>query len=71
VNDDYSLEFAMPLIGALQHVAHYIQVKKAVNTFLLHCSKNTYLLLIYLKTTVCLFSGDPVLRHERLANSAE
>jgi hypothetical protein len=61
----------MPLIGALQHEAHYIQVKKAVNIFLLHCSKNTYPLLIYLKTTVWLSSDCPVFRLERLAKSVE
>jgi hypothetical protein len=50
VNDDYSLEFAMPLIGALQHEAHYIHGKRAVNIFLLRRNKNLYLFLIYLKT---------------------
>jgi hypothetical protein len=47
----------MPLIGALQHEAHYIQGKRAVNTFLLRCSKNVYLFLIYLKTKAWLFFG--------------
>lgn len=49
----------MPLIGALQHEAYYIQAGKAVNTYLLRCSKNVYLFLIFLKTTVWLFLGIP------------